>query len=107
MIMAPFASLARSRGLVPMPSIWPLIVRLKSPESMAKTWNLTLDEPALTTRIVSTIPSLHLAAGIDRRPAVKLIARLQAGVLIQINFAVLRRCHLFDTSVFLGRHMPA
>src|SRR5579872_5359542 len=37
-----------------MPSICPLICRLKRPSlSAAKTWNFTLDEPALTIRIVS------------------------------------------------------
>src|SRR5689334_8481284 len=37
-----------------MPSIWPLIKRCSRPSpSTEKTWNLTLDDPALTTRIVS------------------------------------------------------
>ena len=39
---------------VPIPSIWPLTRRCSAPApSMPNIWNLTLEEPALTTRIVS------------------------------------------------------
>src|SRR6516162_6112912 len=45
---------ARSRGRVPIPSNWPLMRRCGSPEARwSNIWNLTLDEPALTTRIAS------------------------------------------------------
>ena len=42
------------RGRVPMPSIWPLSEpAMQRRPSTSKTWNLMLDEPALTTRIAS------------------------------------------------------
>src|ERR1043166_5533827 len=50
---APAAALARRRGLLPMPSIWPLIRRARPPSvATSKIWNLTLEDPALTTRTV-------------------------------------------------------
>src|SRR3979411_393027 len=56
------APLARRRGRLPLPSIWPLINRRSFPSpSTEKIWNLTLEEPALTTRIVSmAITRQHL-----------------------------------------------
>src|ERR1043166_9975079 len=53
MRLAPSAPRARSRGLLPMPSIWPLIRRARPPSvATSKIWNLTLEDPALTTRTV-------------------------------------------------------
>jgi hypothetical protein len=50
----PSAASALSLGRVPIPLICPLISRFSSfPRSASKTWNFTLEEPALTTRIVS------------------------------------------------------
>src|SRR5215471_5927613 len=44
-----------------MPSIWPLTRRGSSPPApIPYSWNLTLDEPALATRIVSTTSLLSL-----------------------------------------------
>ena len=54
---------AFSRGRLPTPSIWPLTRQSSSPPEppVANTWNFTLDEPALTTRMVSMV---NHAAGI-------------------------------------------
>ena len=52
----------------PMPSIWPLISRSRpASPSIANTWNLTLDEPALTTRIVSMALTPPAARALLRR----------------------------------------
>ena len=58
--------LARRRGRLLMPSIWPLIWRCRSPSpSTEKIWNLTLEEPALTTRIVSIAITRKLLEPVD------------------------------------------
>src|SRR5690242_5660010 len=69
MMMTPSVPLARRRGRVPMPSIWPLIHRVSArASSTAKTSNLTLEEPALTTRTVSMRSELLLEHELFRKP---------------------------------------
>src|SRR3954463_10888411 len=56
---SPCLSLAIRRGCEPIPSTCPFRLRLSplAPPTISKSWNLMLDEPALTTRMVSGIAS--------------------------------------------------